>query len=59
MKLFGKMQIFEKIENKTSVCFCKTGHNEIENMVTVYHGKKTTFQPVYGCKKKFAPPPPL
>ena len=34
MKLFGKMDILEKIENKSSICFRKT-----ENMVTVNHGK--------------------
>ena len=39
MKLFGKMKIFEKIGNETSVCFRKTGHKELENMVTVNHGK--------------------
>ena len=25
MRLFGKMKIFEKIENTTSICFRKTG----------------------------------
>ena len=39
MKLFGIMEIFEKIENETSVCFRKTGHNERENMATVNYGK--------------------
>ena len=32
MKLFGKMKIFDKTENDTSVCFRKTGHSERENM---------------------------
>ena len=39
MKLFVKMEIFEKIENKTSICFRKTGLTESEDMVTVNHGK--------------------
>ena len=47
------MEIFEKIENQTSVCYGKTGHKERENMVTVNHGKEATFQPVlHNCKKK-------
>ena len=33
MKLFGKMKIFEKIENESSVCYRRTGHKERENMV--------------------------
>ena len=39
MKLFGKMKIFEKIENKTSIIFRETGFTERENMVTLNHGK--------------------
>ena len=35
MKLFGKMEIFKKIENKTSICFRKTGLTEGEGMVTM------------------------
>ena len=32
MNLFGTIKIFEKIENKTSICFRKTGITEKENM---------------------------
>ena len=39
MKLFGKMQIFEKIENKTSIGFRKTGLTVRQNIVTLNHGK--------------------
>ena len=39
MKLFRKIKIFKKIENKTSICFRKTGLTERENMVTLNHGK--------------------
>ena len=39
MKLFGKMKIFEKIENKTSICCRKTGLTERENRVTLNNGK--------------------
>ena len=39
MKLFGKMKIFEKIKNKTSICFRKTGLTEKENMVKLNHRK--------------------
>ena len=35
MKLFGRIKIFEKIENKTSISFRKTGLTERENMVTL------------------------
>ena len=39
MKLFGEMEIIEKIENETSVCFRKICSNEREDMVKV-HNKK-------------------
>ena len=39
------MKIFEIIENETSVCYGKTGH-----------GKRATFQFVYGWKKNCPPP---
>ena len=39
MKLFKKMKIFEKIENKTSIYYIrKTGLTERENMVMLNHG---------------------
>ena len=57
MKLFGKMKILEKVENKNSVCFRKNGHKETENMATVNHGKKTTIRRVCGFKKNLSPIP--
>ena len=43
IKLFGKMKIFEKIENKTSISFRKSGLTERENMVTLNHRFPTFF----------------
>ena len=46
------MKIFEIIENETSVCYGKTGHNKRETG----HGKRATFQFEYDWKKNLTPP---